>query len=271
MLLLLLLFPVLLLLLLLLVVPDEDSPERVGREDSSGGGGGADRLRAVTYTAIWTALVAYAFLYAPGHTPEGDAAVTQMTAALMTNPFSPDINQLYVVIFNALGVVPAIYAQLLLPGSKGQRLPAAPFVLASFAGGYFLLAPYLALRQYRPCVDEAQLRGLATLSTLRLGGVLTLVFALGLLQFAITNHVWTSFEEYMLLFRSQTLVHVSSIDLLLLSVVVWEPMLEDMRRRGMYTDGSRSANIRLAAFCAIPVLGPAVYLAVRPPLLAAED
>ncbi|KAG5180792.1 hypothetical protein JKP88DRAFT_349377 [Tribonema minus] len=195
-----------------------------------------------------------------------------MIADLISNPFDPQINALFLVIFNALGIMPAVFAQLLLPASKDQKpVPAAPFVLGSFAGGLFLLGPYLALRQYRPRVDETSLGGLAKATNSKIGGVLTLVSACGLVAYAVQSGALATLPEFLTLFNAQTLVHVSTVDLSLLSLVMWEPMLEDMRRRGAYTDGSGSQKLKLAAFCAIPVLGPAAYVATRPPLLPLDE
>lgn len=61
---------------------------------------------------------------------------------------------LFASIFNALGVLPAIMASMLVGGGafgKGrQPVPAQPFVFGAFALGFFSVGPYLALRNYLP-------------------------------------------------------------------------------------------------------------------------
>jgi hypothetical protein len=164
--------------------------------------------------------------------------------------------------------MPAIYSQLLLPGSVNQKpLPAAPFVFGSIAGGFFLLGPYLAFRQYRPRVDESALGLVGRFSNSRINGLLTVVLTLGLGAFAMSSNALSDWSDYVHLFSTQTLVHVSSVDAVILQASLWEPLREDMQRRGWYTDGSGSENAKLAAICAVPLLGPALYLAARPALL----
>ncbi len=120
-------------------------------------------------------------------------------------------------------------------------------------------------------MDESRFGLLAKIGNSRIGGIGTLIGTLGLAKYAIDNHGWTEWSQYAELFQSSTLAHVSSVDCALLSLIVWEPMLEDMRRRGMYTDGSGIEKIRLAAFCSVPLIGPALYLATRPKLLPVEE
>ena len=63
-------------------------------------------------------------------------------------------------------------------------------------------------------------------------------------------------------------VHVSSIDLLVLSAFAFEPIREDMARRGWWDEAAEGNNnlARLLAFSLVPVLGPAAYLVLRPDL-----
>ena len=61
---------------------------------------------------------------------------------------------------------------------------------------------------------------------------------------------------------------MSTIDLAVLSTFIFEPIREDMARRGWWDDDEESTAqvLRLLAFVLVPVLGPAVYLATRPVL-----
>ena len=85
--------------------------------------------------------------------------------------------------------------------------------------------------------------------------------------------------EFDQLYASSKLVHVSTIDFAILSSFLFEPIREDMARRGWWTApiipvvvGGAEAEVpsqeelaRLAAFC-FPVLGPAAYVLLRPAL-----
>ena len=69
------------------------------------------------------------------------------------------------------------------------------------------------------------------------------------------------------LFDAYGIVNVSSFDLLVLSLFFFEPAREDMRRRGWWSAEPSPAEVaRLAAFCVVPVLGPAAYVLARPAL-----
>lgn len=77
------------------------------------------------------------------------------------------------------------------------------------------------------------------------------------------------------LFMSSKLVHVSTLDLLTLSIFFYEPAIEDMRRRGWWpkeegVTATTAERMRLLSFCALPVLGPALYVVLRPPLPPGE-
>lgn len=75
------------------------------------------------------------------------------------------------------------------------------------------------------------------------------------------THQPTQVAEYGDLFDTVSLVNVSACDLVVLSLMVYLPMREDMKRRG-WEDQTAAA----VAFCALPVLGPSLYLLLRPSL-----
>lgn len=191
----------------------------------------------------------------------------QLIASAIEDPAS--LNPIFFAIFNALGVLPGVNLALLLPGSKGQSpLPTAPFVGASFALGYGAVGPYLALRQPRAgpisrselgwftrVVTESRLYGAGLLAT-------SVFLAAGLLSISDTAAAMSEFGE---LFTSSRFVHVSTIDLCVLSAFAFEPIREDMTRRGWWDEASDDNNaLRLVAFSAVPVLGPCAYLLFRP-------
>lgn len=180
---------------------------------------------------------------------------------------------IFFAIFNALGVLPALYAAVLLPGAQGQK-PVPPALIAtSFFAGYGGLGPYLFLRQPRPQpIARSDLGFIArTVTESKLfGGAMVLTsLALGAKLASIPDFD-AALATYWSLFDQFGIVNVSSFDLLVLSLFFFEPAREDMRRRGWYAapgeEPSTEEVARLAAFCAVPVLGPAAYVLARPPL-----
>ena len=60
---------------------------------------------------------------------------------------------------------------------------------------------------------------------------------------------------------------LTALDLGVLSTFAYEPIREDMCRRGRWDEDADDNNLaRLLAFAAVPVIGPCVYLLVRPEL-----
>jgi hypothetical protein len=181
-------------------------------------------------------------------------------------------------IFNALGIMPALYAAVLLPGAKDQSpLPAAPFLAASFFAGYGATGPFLALRQPRPGpVSRSELGFVGrTVTESRVFGAAMLLSSLLLAAKLLSIPDWpAAIATFRSLFDSLQLVNVSSFDLLVLSLFFFEPAREDMQRRGWYAPPGEEPTtgqiLRLAAFCAVPVLGPAAYVFARPALPEGE-
>ncbi|CAN0040834.1 unnamed protein product, partial [Choristocarpus tenellus] len=68
-------------------------------------------------------------------------------------------------------------------------------------------------------------------------------------------------EGYKELFLSSKLVAVSSVDFAILSVVIVDPLREDMIRRGVSPDPAK------LALYLVPLVGPALWLLTRPPVV----
>jgi hypothetical protein len=101
----------------------------------------------VGLVALWLSLGSVAALVAPKGTTDFDM---NLVTTLIGSPFSGAVNPIFESLFNSLGVVPAVYAALLLPGAKDQpRIPTVPPLAASFALGFFALGPYLIAREPR--------------------------------------------------------------------------------------------------------------------------
>lgn len=216
--------------------------------------------RVVTATA-WAGFMAYAVFVAPKSSPDVDAALVE---TLISTPFTGEANRIFESLFNALGIMPAVYASLLLPGGKDQKpLPAVPFVAGSFVLGYFSLGPYLTAREVREEPITRSELGWVTRNVLeaKWNAALLVTFAAYLAYNVGANYDATQVADFWSLWNSVSLVNVSSVDLCVLSAMVYFPMVEDMRRRG-WEDKTSLAP----AFCALPVIGPALYILCRPAL-----
>lgn len=228
--------------------------------------------RPLLYSLLWVGFLSYAFALAPGGSAEATALDNELIQHMVTTPFDGMVNPLFVAIFNFLGVIPATYAALLLPGSKNQKFPAAPFVIGSFALGYVALAPYLAFRSLRTQVPEEDRTSITGLFESKLAAVPLIGFAAYLYYYLFSQAGATPeglsgvLEGYLALFSSQKLVHASSIDFLILSLAMYEPMREDLSRRD-----SQGWGVPAWVFCLLPALGPALYLLLRPPLPSDSD
>jgi hypothetical protein len=213
--------------------------------------------------AGWLALGSAAAFVAPTGTSAFDM---DLIAGLVSAPFSGATNPIFEALFNSLGVVPAVYAALLLPGGKDQpRLKPVLPVAASFALGFFALGPYLILREPRDKPGSVKKSDLGwatrTIFESKLFAVFNTAFAAFLIAYGVTHLDAASIDGFKTLWTEQSaLCCVSSCDLLVLSLAMYGAVAEDQKRRGVFS--ARSA----AAFAALPVLGPCLWLVTRPEL-----
>jgi hypothetical protein len=218
----------------------------------------------LAYAAAWVGLTTYAFGFSPGGSPEAAAIDSELIAKMISTPFDGSVSPIFVALFNSLGIIPVIYSSLLLPGSKNQSPPAAPFLVASFALGFFGLGPYLALRQYRddPESTEVKMSELSFFQTAfenKLTAADMAAFASYLLFYAVTGMDLTSnLQGYQALFLSQRLVNVSTLDFTILILCMGDVIDEDMRRRGVQGSALK--------YAVVPVFGPIMWLLTRPSL-----
>jgi len=239
---------------------------RAGSTDSGAPGGESkpDYLRPerLVLAATWLGFFGVAAVIAPSG-PEVNAYDVDFVRTLISQPFSGAVNPILEAQFNSLGVIPAVYLSLLLPGSKDQKpLPALLFVIASFALGFGSLAPYLIARQQREePVKRSELGWYCrTVAESKINAALLTAFALYLVYYGAVHCDAAALSEYASIWSTKSaLCCVSSVDLLILSAAMYNPMTEDCARRGW-------EPTRAAPFCLLPVVGPAVYLLLRPSL-----
>ncbi|NET39061.1 MAG: DUF2834 domain-containing protein [Cyanothece sp. SIO1E1] len=213
-------------------------------------------IRKFGFGLLWIGLVAYAFLLAPPAQPE----TLDLIRHLSTGQWN-EINPAIIALFNLMGIWPMIYACLALIDGRGQRLPAWPFVAGSFAFGAFMLLPYLALRSPDQTFIGEKNR-LINLLDSRLTGSLLTAGTMILLAYGLIAGDWGQFITQ---WQASRFIHVMSLDFCLLCLLVPALLGDDMARRGL-----KDQRI-FWAVALIPLLGVVIYLACRPPLLAAAS
>lgn len=265
-----------------------------------------DLLGSVVALALWAAFVLYALKFSPNQTPARDLYFLQK---LIPGSGAVDdgvaVNGVFYALFNAMGVMPALYASVLIPAGRSRgKLPAWPFVAGSFAFGFFALGPYLALWTPAPAAattdeEKGGPRDAAAPpppEALQRNGALGGVF-LRALESPITAAVLfvaaaaqvfiaatagkESWVEFFRLFDESRFVHVTSLDFLTLSALLPFWAANDAAARKFDVGGGGSGGgsgggdggnggrgggngTLAAAMACFPLIGPALYLVLRP-------
>ena len=207
----------------------------------------------------WVSLGSFATFGAPAGTSAFDL---ELVKTIVGAPFSGAANPLFEALFNALGVVPATYACLLMPGAKDQKIPAALCVGASFALGFFALGPYLVLREPRTAPTKRSELGFVTRNVWesKINAVFLAGFAAYLAFYGFSHLNADTLAAFASLFKEQSMLAcVSTCDLVVLSLCVGTAIAEDMTRRNVDPTNA-------IAFASLPVIGPTLWLLTRPPL-----
>lgn len=208
--------------------------------------------RKVAFGLLWLGFAIEAFLLAPPDQPN----TLELIQQLSTGQFQ-GINPLVVALFNIMGIWPLIYAGVVFSDGRMQKIPAWIFSVASFAVGAFALLPYLALRENNPSFVGKKTRLLRLLDS-RWFGLGVVLGAIGLLAYGLSQGDWSDFIQQ---WQTSRFIHVMSLDFCLLCLLFPSLLGDDMARRGLH-----DRRIFWAVAC-VPLLGPAVYLALRPPLV----
>ena len=212
-------------------------------------------LRKIGFGLLWVGFVVYAFGFAPPDQPETFTLITNLSTGNWQ-----DINPAIVSLFNLMGIWPMVYTCMLLIDGRGQKIAAWPFALGSWALGAFALLPYFALRQNNSVFSGNKNLAIALLDS-RLTGFLLTIATLFLLGWGLINGNWPDFIEQ---WKTSRFIHVMSLDFCLLGLIFPALLGDDLARRGI-----RNSFI-FWAVALIPLLGPVIYLACRPPLLVSD-
>ncbi len=209
--------------------------------------------RKVLLLLAWGVVSGYVIFFAP---PDRGTTMQLIQDALFLR--TDRVDPAVIAVFNLLGVVPGLYACLLIADGAGRKLPAWPFVIGSCCVGAFALLPYLALREDDGLM-KGDVQGAVRFFDSRLVGLFLFASASSLLFMLLFRG---SLDAYLNLFWREPLVHVMTLDLVVLCVVFPSVLGADMERRNM-------RDRRLFWLTALlPIVGPATYVALRKPLPA---
>ncbi|PSP04746.1 MAG: DUF2834 domain-containing protein [Cyanobacteria bacterium QS_7_48_42] len=205
----------------------------------------------IGFGLLWLGFIAYAFLFAPPNQPD----TFELIQKLSTGEWE-GINPLIIALFNLMGILPLIYACLVLIDGKEQKIWAWPFAVVSFGVGAFALLPYLALRQPNSSWSGSKDLLLKLLDSPWTGIVLTLA-TVPLLAFGLIYGNWGDFIQQ---WQTSRFIHVMSLDFCLLCVLFPALLGDDIARRGI-KNPTVFWTVTLT-----PLLGSLAYLCLRPTL-----
>ncbi|XP_076936678.1 uncharacterized protein LOC143603899 [Bidens hawaiensis] len=243
---------------------DQESSIKIDGEMGGGGGGGnGGGTTSFLIFLLWGGLMYYVFNLAPNQTPSTDMYLIKKLCYLIGDDgFQP--NPVIVSLWNLMGLWPLVYSMLLIPSGRSSKgnVPVFPFLLLSFFLGAYALIPYFVLwRPPPPVTEESELKKwpLNFLESKLTAGVIFAV-GLGLIVNAglATGDNW---KEYLQYFGGSRLIHVTSIDFTLLSSFAPFWVYNDMSVRKWTNKG-----FWLVPLSAVPFLGPALYVLLRPSL-----
>lgn len=223
----------------------------------------SDWTSSVLLFGFYAVVVYYAFALSPNQTPYRDFFFVQKLLNLKGDD-GFRMNEVLVALWNVMPLWSILYSMLLLPTARSanSKIPIWPFLLLSSFFGAFALIPYFILWSPPPPPVEEEEIGKWPLNFLESKITAGVVFAagLGLVTYAglSTEEVWTEFFQY---FRESRLVHATSLDFTMLSAFSAFWVYNDMTARRWYDKGSWLLPVAL-----VPVVGPALYILLRPSL-----
>jgi hypothetical protein len=208
-------------------------------------------VNLISFFLLWIGFISYAFFFAPPDTPDTLTLIINLSTGNWEG-----INPYIISLFNLMGILPIIYASLLIIDGKGQKIMATPFVIGSFFVGAFALLPYFALRQPNPKFEGEKNLLLKVLDS-RILGILVTIATLVLLSFAIFKGDWNNFIEQ---WQNSRFIHVMSLDFCLLSLLLPLIIKDDLAKRGI------DNQTIFLSISFLPLIGPLIYLCLRPNL-----
>lgn len=209
-------------------------------------------IRRLLFLFLWLGFLSYGFFLAPPDDPNNAELIEKLISLEVEG-----INPIIISLFNLMGILPLMYAPLLLIDGKEQKLLAWPFSILSFAVGAFAILPYLAFRDEKTEFSQNYNWLLRGLNSRSFGILVVGVFFLILIPGVSTGN-WS---DFIIQWQNNRFINVMSLDFCCLILLFPVLLKEDLIRRG--ANHSRFFNIIIW----IPLLGSLMYLITRPPLI----
>lgn len=207
-------------------------------------------IKKIAFSIIWLGFISYAFLLAPPNNANTSELIEQLI-----NFELEGINPLIVAIFNLMGVLPLIYAPLLIIDGNGQKLPAWIFTFLSFGVGAFAILPYLAFRE--PDFSQEKTNWFIKILDFRLINLLLVILFVVIFTSGIIEGDW---NEFVVQWQNSRFIHVMSLDFCLLILLFPALLLDDLSRRQI------NHSLFFKTIIWIPLIGTFLYLCLRPSL-----
>lgn len=200
---------------------------------------------------LWIGFLVYILFFAPAIQPD----TFQPLQTLLSGQI-PQVNPVHVSLFSMVGIWLLIYSCMIFADGRQQKYPAWLFVVASLGTGVIGLIPYLALREPNPSFSgqkDAWLKLMDARST----GLLLTISTIVLLSYAAIAGDWSAFWQE---FQTNRFIHGMTLAFCLFGLLLPTLLKDDMARRNL----KDSKIFWLVAF--VPLLGPLIYLCLRPAL-----
>ena len=210
-------------------------------------------LQKIVLGAIWLLLI----IYTIGFTPPSQPDTLDLIIKLYTGQWS-NINFLVISLFWILTILPIIYASLLLIESKEQKIPAYPFIIASFVLGIYALLPYFSLRQSNTNWNGKKNWLLKIIDSRLIAILLTIAITI----FTILGFIYGNLTDFIWQFKTSQLINLMTWDFLLLCLSFPLIIKDDLRRRGI-----NKQNL-LWLLIYLPLFGTLIYLCLKPTSLS---
>jgi len=208
-------------------------------------------LNKVIFFGIWVLFLGYGFFFSPPDDPNTMDLIINLSKGSWE-----EINPYVISLFNLMGILPMIYASLLIIDGRDQKIMATPFVVGSFFLGAFTLLPYLALRQTNSSFTGEKGLFIKILDS-KISAIALTIATIILIIFAISNGNWNDFVNQ---WQTSKFINVMSIDFCCLCLVFPALIQDDLQRRNI-----QNQKI-LWAVILIPLFGTLLYLCFRPSL-----
>lgn len=198
---------------------------------------------------VWTGLLVYSFLLAPGAKGGADQTMIELLTLQEQEPT-------LMAVFSLMGVWPAVFACLLLRNDRAS-IPAWPFVLASFALGGFALLPYFIFSSLSSSRTNRTPRMIRHIVASKI--TYAVLAILSLLLFVQASQ--GNFAVYLEVFRSSQFVHTMTIDFALLPFLAVYAIYREQKNNAAVKSFRIYTPRRFPAILGmIPLIGTLAYL-----------